>query len=283
MNAASGFGQTEREGRGRNVSRFFVVLLLAAFSIVLVLSTLTFLWVPTSAVGLSFNGDVINGVEGGSPADRAGLRVGDRFATDTPFFVRERIGGGLSFRPEVYSFDVVRQGHSRHVTVSLGKFNFDYAPKGAKVVFFAGQILVFLMCAIIGTLIVLISPSRTTWSFFLFCIAGMMPPFFPSLILDAMPMPLGFIFQLARMTLIVVGMFAILDFALRFPSNEARGWKGRIAALLPIFAGTCWAWNVFLWFVAFYPPLFNYPDVAVDITLRVAIALAAVIAVIGTY
>ena len=97
MNAASGFGQTEREGRGQNVSRFFVVLSLAAFSIVLVLSTLTFLWVPTSAVGFSFNGDMIDGVDPGSPADRAGLRVGDRFATDTSFFARERIGRRLRF------------------------------------------------------------------------------------------------------------------------------------------------------------------------------------------
>ncbi|MGB6601685.1 MAG: hypothetical protein WBE77_11440, partial [Candidatus Cybelea sp.] len=283
MNAASGFGQTEREGRARNVSRFFVVLLLAAFSVVLVLSTLTFLWVPTSAVGLSFNGDVIDGVDGGSPADRAGLRVGDRFAQDTPFFVRQRIGRGLTFRPAVYSFDVIRQGRLRHVTVSLAEFSFDYAPKGVEVVLFAAAILAFLMSAIIGTLIVLISPSRTTWSFFLFCIGGLVPLFWPKLVLDAAPMPLGFFLQLMRMTLVVVGMFAILDFALRFPSGETGEWKRRIAALLPIFAGACLAWNFFLWFVEFYPTRFNYPDVAVDIAVRVAIALAAVVAVIATY
>ena len=72
-------------------------------------------------------------------------------------------------------------------------------------------------------------------------------------------------------------------FALRFPSGETGEWKRRIAALLPIFAGACLAWNFFLWFVEFYPTRFNYPDVAVDIAVRVVIALLAVVSVIATY
>lgn len=62
-----------------------------------IVSTLTSLPLPTNAVRLSFDGDVIDRVDRGSPADCAGLRVGDRFAKDTPFFVRERIGRGVSF------------------------------------------------------------------------------------------------------------------------------------------------------------------------------------------
>jgi DNA-binding SARP family transcriptional activator len=286
MNAPKATGPIEREARGRTIARLFAAFALTAFSLALGLSTLLFIWVPTGELGVELNGDVIDFVAPGSAAAKAGLRVGDRLDPKTPFFVREKIGNSIHFGRAVYSFDTIRQGRVGHVTAvdAPTAINDNINVSGWEVPFVLISVLAFLICAIAGAFVVLARPSPLTWSFFLFCIGQLLPIVGPQWFLETLPMPLGFVLQLVRGALVVIGLFALLYFALHFPSGEARGWQKRVAQLVPLVAFAYVAYNCYGWLSDFYPlSPGTSQSVLVDIAIRFSIVLVSVIAVIGTY
>ena len=109
-------------------------------------------------------------------------------------------------------------------------------------------------------------------------------PWFGSIaIAQTLPMPYAFFVQLARVTLLCVGLFAGLDFALRFPTGEANGWRKPVAWAVPFFGAACLAWSYLLWFSAGRPLSTMDPYDYVDVVLKIVIAVLSIAAVAGTY
>ena len=52
----------------------------------------------------------------GTAAAAAGVRIGDRLAPNTPFFVRQTLAFSNHFGRAEYSFDVVRNGRLKHIS-----------------------------------------------------------------------------------------------------------------------------------------------------------------------
>jgi DNA-binding SARP family transcriptional activator len=122
-----------------------------------------------------------------------------------------------------------------------------------------------------------------TWSFYLFCIGAMMPWFGSYAIAQTVPMPFGFIIQIVRVTLLCVGVFAGLDFALRFPTGQLAGWRRALAFALPFFAAGFVAWEYLLWFSLGTNVNVSDPFGLVDVSVKTSIAVFSIAAVVGTY
>jgi DNA-binding SARP family transcriptional activator len=275
------------------IARLFAVLSIAAFSVTISVWSLEILWKPVGYAGLEFKGDTIVSVDPGSPGERAGLHVGDRFDPKTPFFVRQGVFGAnqpFHLRPAAYSFSVLRNGATKHVTVSISPHAGDFAFTGPEGVLYAGDVLVFLISALIGTVVVLVRPSRLTWMFFLFCIGAFIPKEGPIIVLLSLPMPLGFVLNLVRSTLVIAGLFAFAGVALRFPSDEARGWRKQLTPAILIFAIAYWVWGTLVaWigqvYFAAIPTLWAaYPDFPViDFATWAILLLVSLTSLLGTY
>lgn len=288
MDATPASGRSDREPRARTIAHVFAVLSIAAFSMTISLWSLELLWVPIGDAGLGFSADTIVSVDAGSPGERAGLRVGDRFDPGTPFFVRRGVGGTLPLhlRPVTYSFVVIRNGAARNVTVSIVPRPGDLAYTGLDAVFYVSTVLLFLLATLIGAVVVLVRPSRLTWMLFLFCV-GLFPPIGPVVVLLNLPMPLGFILNLVRSSLVCIGLFAFTDFALRFPGIKARGWRKPVANVLPVLAIGYWVWGgPFGWMGELYPAPMMKPaflDPTLDLFVWLALLIVSIASLAGTY
>ncbi|HEY6486871.1 MAG TPA: BTAD domain-containing putative transcriptional regulator [Candidatus Cybelea sp.] len=284
MDPATARAPGTRNRRGNNAGRLFVVLLISGFSILLTLASIKLLFVPMGWLGLDLDRDVVVDVDPQSAAAAAGLRPGDQLAPGTPFFLRQRIAFSNHFGRADYSFDVVRGGRLKHITAVATKPEPNLGPVGyGAFPIFGASVFAFLVSAIVATLVLLLRPSRLTWSFYLFCIGAMLPWFGSLALAQTVPMPYGFLIQIVRVTLMCVGLFAGLDFALRFPSGEAAGWRKPVAWSVPFFATAYVAW----WWLAWLTGGSNFPDLDpydwVDIIAKCAVAVVSVAAVAGTY
>ncbi len=274
----------DRRRRGHVAWRLFAVLLISGFSIVLTLASLKLLFVPMGYLGLDLSGDVVDGVDPGTAAAVAGVRVGDRLAPDTPFFVRQTIAFSNHFGRAGYSFDVVRDGRLKRITAIATKPEPNLGPVGyAAFPIFAAAVFAFVICAIVATVVLLSNPSRLTWSFYLFCIGAMVPWFGSIAMAQTVPMPFGFVIQMVRVTLLCVGLFAGLDFALRFPTGAATGWRKPVAWAMPLFAAAYVAWWYLMWFSAGTKFSAMDPKDLVDVVVKVSITVLSIAGVVGTY
>jgi hypothetical protein len=268
------------------IARLFVVLLLAGFSVSLSLWSLEILWRPVAGTGLRVSWDEVDSVDPGSPADRAGVRAGDTFASDTPFFVRTLLANSDHFRSTVYSFNVIRNGQLKRVTIATTPIRGHLEFGRPYAVLYAVSVFVFLLSAIVGTFVVLVRPSRLTWMFFLFCIGPLVPIRGAMLVLFNLPMPLGFVLNLVRVTLVCVGQFGFLGFALCFPSGNVRGWRKTILLIATILLAPYVAWGLYGWFAAVYSPLWFWPFVFPNIDpigFDLALFFVSVASIVGTY
>lgn len=282
-------GQVRSTSRIRSVVRVFSVLSLTIFSVGLALSTLVFLWVPYEDTGISFNGngDIADTVPAGSPAAKAGLRAGDRLDPAMPFSERERIG--WSTQPahgQTYTFRVLRHGALRTIHVHALK---ETTAAAWPVTYIAGYtvgMLAFLAFVIVGTVLVLVRPTPLTWLFFLFCVGNPTSKYFGALdVLNSLQMPLGFVLNIIRTTLLVVGYVAFVDFALRFPNVRAAGWRARVERALPLLLLLYLAYDYHNWFWQFYSinagSLFSSPYTGAAIALLCEVI--AVVSLVLTY
>jgi DNA-binding SARP family transcriptional activator len=283
MNPALAAAPNDRKRRGLDAGRLFAVLLISGFSIGLTLFSLKLLFVPMGYLGLDLSGDVVSDVDPNTAAAVAGVRAGDRLAPGTPFFVRQTLAYSNHFGRAAYSFDVLRNGRLKHITAIAAKPEPNLGPVGyGAFPIFAAAVVAFLVCAIVATFVLLSNVSRLAWSFYFFCI-GAMPWFGSIAIAQTLPMPYAFFVQLARVTLLCVGLFAGLDFALRFPTGEANGWRKPVAWAVPFFGAACLAWSYLLWFSAGRPLSSMDPYDYVDVVLKTVIAALSITAVVGTY
>jgi GAF domain len=276
-------GQVRSTSRGRTLVRIFCILLLATFSAGLGLSTVISLWVPFENSGAFFSGDTVSDVERDSPAAKAGLRVGDRFDPKTSFFDRMRIGWyDHPARGQSYTFNVVRRGAPHTITLRTSK---TVAAPGwdlGTAEYVLGLIAV-LSFVIVGTLLVLLRPTPLTWMFFLFCVGNPASKYLDSIdLLLSLPMPLGFVLNMIRTTLLVIGYVAFVDFALRFPNVRAFGWRAFVERVLPLILLVDLALDYREWFWAFYTvdfgPILDWPYLGAVISLIfVVIALASLL------
>jgi hypothetical protein len=285
MKSGPAFAAIEPQARGRKTVRLFAVLSLAGIVTVVVLSTLILIWLPTDGAPFSLDNGRIDEVDTESRAARAGLRVGDVLAPNTPFFVREGLGNWLYFRPVQFSFDVIRNGQLKHIRLSVNSFNFDNNnPTGPEVAMVIINVLVFLVCAWIGTVVVLLRPTPLTWAFFIYCIGTITLTVAVVQVTRLIPLPLGLAVQMIRITLSVAGLFALLVFALRLPSDEVRGWRRRVAIALPFFAAVFLLCSYLPWVIDLYPAAFNYNVLPyVWFGVPIAVAVLSIASAVGIY
>lgn len=268
-------------------ARIVLVLLLAGFSVAITLSTLSFFWVPYEDTGISFNGDVVDTVPAGSPAAKAGLRVGDRLDPAMSFFDRQRIG--WSYRPargQTYTFTVIRNGVPRIVHVHAIKETKPALGSLEDIVENVVGMLSFLSLIAVGTLLVLVRPTLLTWMFFIFCIGNPTSAYFnASDLLSSLPMPAGFVLNIIRLTLRVAGYVALLEFALRFGHARLVGWRSGVERALPLFFVLYLGYGYRQWFWAFYTPdtdsILGWPYAWLAIAILCEII--AVASLVGTY
>ncbi len=282
-------GQGRSGSRVRTYTRIVSVFLLAGFSVALALSTLVFLWVPYEDTGVSFDGNhvAVDAVPPGSPAAQAGLQIGDRFDPKTSFFDRERIGWGLHpANGQTYTFRIIRDGAVH--TIKLRAMNESHV--SAITPLFATEYAVMLITcvsfAVVGALLVLLRPSPLTWMFFLFCIGNPASKFLGAIdVLSSLPMPLGFVLNIIRTTLMMVGYVAFLSFALRFPNMQARGWRARIEFVLPALLLVVLISDYVGWFTQFYDSPLAWIASAgyIQTPLYIAFEVIAVASLIGMY
>lgn len=240
----------------RTIWRVFSVLSLALLATVIALSSLSYRFTPFLDTGVGFNGDRVQSVDARSPAAKAGLRVGDRFDPRTSFFDRLRAGTDPVRYGQTIRFRIVRNGTPR--TIVLRATNapnmisdagiFVYPPISLFVLTFI-SIFAFIL---VGTALVLLRPNRMTWMFFLFCIGPSASYFETAIALLNLPMPLGFVLNMLRSTLLIVGLCAFIDFALRFPNDEVRGWRQRAERSLLIFFFLFLGFDYYSWGVQVY-------------------------------
>jgi len=240
--------------RTRMYARIFSVFVLAGFSVALAFSTLTFFFVPYEDTGVSLNGDAIDMVPAGSPAAKAGLRVGDHLDPATQFWQRQTIGSsGQPANGQTYTFRVLRNGTLRTIQVHALKRTTVPPPTLESTVEYTIGMVSFLLLIGVGTLLVLLRPTPLTWLFFLFCVGNPTSKYFGAVdVLGSLQMPLGFVLNLIRSTLLIVAYIAFIDFALRFPNTRAAGWRARVERALPLLFLVYLAYDYYNWFWQYY-------------------------------
>jgi hypothetical protein len=214
----------ERAGASRPVLRFVVVFVIALFASLNTLFDVTLPWLPFSDFGMRFDAAArVYQVDAGGEADRAGVRVGDRAdLAATPLWSRPYLSAVGYFsaptgRRATFAFvrnhrtllvDITAQVHKRTLA--------DNATDLFQMAAFAGVIA-------IGAVLVLLRPSRMTWAFFLYCafanaravsVGQYLPP--PAFVADL----------LLWLPAKIMANVALVIFALRFPNDEAPGWRG---------------------------------------------------------
>lgn len=128
---------------------------------------------PLGDFGFRTNGRTVTIVERDSPAERAGMRPGDRIdLSGLSQKVRWRTRGGYAVYPgDTATFKIWRAGRFRPIALR--------ATEGTKSIptFIVIRELAFLVPLAIGISLVLLRPSPVTWGFFLFSLtAGGVPP-----------------------------------------------------------------------------------------------------------
>jgi hypothetical protein len=122
---------------------------------------------PNGDWGFRTNGTTVTVVEPASPAQRAGMRPGDRIdLSNLPDRVRYATLGGLARAPgDVWTFKVWKHGQFVPVT-------FRAATERTLPAFIIIREFAFAVPLIIGIFLVLLRPSPITWGFFLFSLAA---------------------------------------------------------------------------------------------------------------
>lgn len=158
------------ERSGRAFWRWFFVCALAIWSIGVVLPSLGRLWAPLAQTGFYSTTDGwITDVERGSPAERAGIRVGERVDLPRMDFESRRVGVGLAVVPAgTYRVAILHGTRLRYVTVGT-------APEPLSASSRVGLVLRTLAAIILiigGVVLVLLRPSLMTWALFVFVVGA---------------------------------------------------------------------------------------------------------------
>jgi hypothetical protein len=196
----------------------------------------------TYGIETTQNGDpVVQGVIPGSPADRAGIRTGDRF-------VHYRIGNSWArintpYAGETRTIGIEHDGVVRAVTLTATPVpGFGLGQR-------IGGVLALIpptVFLIVAFMLVFVRPSIMSWSFYLFAIGyfGTLP------VLGYWShfLPDGAANVLAFMLLVVFGFCSplpLLPFILRFPNGDLRGWRHKVDKFVWLFIAGSFALAVY--------------------------------------
>ncbi len=186
---------------------------------------------------------LVAGVDRGSPADRAGVRAGDRLIDRGDYEIASRLRSpypGERERLELERGTVVY----RVTLIAAPNPSFGVWPR-------IGGILAYIpptVFLIVAFLLVFLRPSIMAWSFYVFAVGyfGTSPAFmYWSHVLPASEyLVLSFVLST------VLGPWSVLPllpFVLRFPNGDALGWRGRIDPFVWIFLALAYAMYVVEW------------------------------------
>lgn len=197
----------------RSVVRMLVVMLIALWTAGTAVLDLSVLWSPPRDDGLAYNRQgVILSVRADSPAAAAGIRAGDRIATaDARWFA-------VRPRPAVESVRVIHNGKTRTVTLRTEPAPLTVGEK----VDVGVNALAFFVFLTVGSVLVLIRPSRMTWAFYVFCASTILVHLgvrFPG------SLAIYWGLRISIQYLHALGDGAMLVFAARFPDDAPVGWR----------------------------------------------------------
>lgn len=213
----------------RSRLRAIVVGILAAFA--LGVSTANLFSAPYGWFDNDFVIDANNivvGVEPGSLAERAGLKVGDKIDLQSvPFADRSGFGSLWRMYPlgAKAVLPVSRNGIGRRVVLTSQIADVHNLPV---VIVKKTAVILFVL---LGAALVLLRPGRMTWGFYLYALGNMnVVPFFFSFLPNAWYL----ILNMALGVLGTAGLVGFLVFALNFPGGAASGWRRVLENAMPI-------------------------------------------------
>ena len=189
---------------------------------------------------------IVVGIDRGSPADRAGVRVGDALADGGNYEIASRIRAPYAGERETLTF--VREHTTYVVTLTaLSNPSFSLLERIGGVLAYIPP-TVFLAVAF---LLVFLRPSIMSWSFYVFAVGyfGTSPAFmYWSHVLAPAPyLALSFVLST------ILGPWSVLPllpFVLRFPNGDVLGWRRRIDPFVWAFLALAYVlyvveWNIY--------------------------------------
>ncbi len=164
---------------------------------------------------------IVVGVDRGSPADRAGIRVGDRLLDNGNYETVSRLRAPYPGELERLTFE---RGQARYTVMLMARPNPDFGLLQR-----IGGVLAYIpptVFLIVAFLLVFLRPSIMSWSFYVFAVGyfGTTPAFmyWSHVLTPSSYLVLTFILST------ILGPWSVLPllpFVLRFPDGDVRGWR----------------------------------------------------------
>lgn len=186
---------------------------------------------------------ILVGVDRGSPAYRAGVRVGDRLIDHGDFQISSRLRSPYAGERET----VTLKRNNTVYTVSLTASSIRDFSLWQRI----GGVLAYLpptIFLIVGFLLVFLRPSVMSWSLYVFAVGyfGTSPAFmYWSHVLSSQ--------AYVALTFVLSTVFGpwsvlpLLPFILRFPNGDVLGWRRRVDPFVWLFLAISYALYVFEW------------------------------------
>lgn len=215
----------------RAALRALAVLFMAAVVIAYSLPDLRRVWLPDGRVGYVTDFDnVVTAVESHSPADRAGLRVGDQIdlaATD-PRFRQLATGDPGTGYPDQPLVVTVKRGAMERSISMVSEPEYIDVTKQALIV---GRELALFLFVGIGAALVLLRPSITTWAFYVFSLGANGAP--NTVLYESLGPPWGSVCSALEVVIYPAGIVGVAVFAALFLNEESRGWRRLVYRSFP--------------------------------------------------
>jgi DNA-binding SARP family transcriptional activator len=236
--------------------RAVIVVTVAAAALAATLSTLSVFWIPRAEIGIGLSGTTIAGVAPHSIAQRAGIKAGDRLDPTYGFAERARFLWYDDFAPgEQVALRTVHDGHVRTTIIRAVAHGPPISATTATLM--ALRLLTYVIFIVVGASLVLLKPARFSWGFFLCCLGLATLPALVGRAASSLDASFGLVTYGVWLIIADLANVGFLAFALRFPSDDARGWRLTVWRTLPlwflVFVGID-AWAVVAWYSGTHVP-----------------------------
>ncbi len=179
----------------------------------------------------------------GSPADRAGVRVGDRLANGGNYETASRVRAPYAGERETLTFE---RNRVRYTVTLSARANPDFGLLQR-----IGGILAYVpptVFLIVAFVLVFLRPSIMSWSFYVFAVGyfGTSPAFMYWSHVLSPPAYFGLSFVLTT----IFGPWSVLPllpFVLRFPNGDVLGWRRKVDAFVWAFLAAAYLLYVVEW------------------------------------
>ena len=197
----------------------------------------------TFGIALPARTTAVDGIDRGSPADRAGVRIGDRLLDDGNYETASHVRAPYAGERERLTFE---RGHSTYTVTLTARPNRDFGLLqriGGMLAYV--PLTVFLVVAF---LLVLLRPSIMSWSFYVFAVGyfGTGPAFmYWSHVLT--PSAYAVLVFILSTIFGPWSVLPLLPFVLRFPNGDVLGWRRRIDPFVWAFLALAYVLYVIEW------------------------------------